>query len=60
LTNPEGQISRAGHAAIRHAPKAVIGAAMRKLVHLIYGIVCSGEPFRADFCSPKLDFQDGI
>ena len=43
-----------------HAPKAVIGAAMRKLVHLIYGIVRSGVPFRADFCSQKLDFQDGI
>ena len=43
-----------------HAPKAVIGAAMRKLVHMIYGIVRSGEPFRADFCSQKLDFQDGI
>ena len=42
------------------APKAVIGAAMRKLVHLIYGVVRSGEPFRPDFCLPALDSKDGI
>jgi transposase len=42
------------------APKAVIGAVMRKLVHLIYGVVKSGEPFRADFSSQMLDVKDGI
>ena len=42
------------------APKAVIGAVMRKLVHMIYGVVRSGEPFRADFGHPALDAQDGI
>ena len=35
---------------------------MRKLVHLIYGlvrygVVRSGEPFRADFGQPALDGQ---
>lgn len=42
------------------APKAVVGAAMRKLVHVIYGVVRSGEPFRAHFGQPALDVQDGI
>ena len=31
------------------APKAVVGAAMRKLAHLIYGVVKSGKPFDANF-----------
>lgn len=42
------------------APKAVIGAVMRKLVHMIYGVVRSGEPFRADYGHPALDAKDGI
>ena len=42
------------------APKAVIGAVMRKLVHLIYGVVKSGKPFNVQLAMPKLDFQDGI
>lgn len=42
------------------APKAVIGAAMRKLVHLIYGVLRSGVPFDAKMAMPRLDFQDGI
>lgn len=42
------------------APKAVVGAAMRKLVHLIYGIVKSGVPFDAHFGAKNLDLQDGI
>lgn len=42
------------------APKAVVGAAMRKLVHLIYGIVKSGLPFDANFGVRNLDLQDGI
>lgn len=43
------------------APKAVVGAAMRKLVHLIYGVVKSGKPFDAAIGMPKgLAFQDGI
>lgn len=28
---------------------AIVGAAMRKLIHLAYGVLKSGEPFRADF-----------
>ena len=32
-------------------PKAVIGAAMRKLVHIIYGVVKSGRPFDANFAN---------
>ena len=42
------------------APKAVIGAVMRKLTHLIYGVVKSGMPFDIVQAMPKLDTQDGI
>ncbi len=42
------------------APKAVVGAVMRKLAHLIYGVIKSGQPFDASFSGLKLDFQDGI
>ncbi len=41
-------------------PKAVVGAVMRKLVHLIYGVVTSGKPFDLRLAMPKLDLQDGI
>jgi hypothetical protein len=41
------------------APKAVIGAVMRKLVHLIYGVVKSGVPFNPTLAMPRVDFQDG-
>jgi transposase len=41
------------------APKAVIGAVMRKLAHLIYGVIKSGKPFDVTLAMPKLDFQDG-
>ncbi|NHQ85217.1 hypothetical protein HA050_03715 [Iodobacter sp. HSC-16F04] len=40
--------------------KTVVGAAMRKPVHLIYGIVKSGIPFDAHFGIENLDLQDGI
>jgi len=42
------------------APKAVIGAVMRKLAHLIYGVINSGLPFDPRIAAPKLDFEDGI
>src|SRR5512139_960491 len=42
------------------APKAVVGAAMRKLAHLIYGVVKSGKPFDANFAMSGLAIQDGI
>lgn len=42
------------------APKAVIGAVMRKLVHLIYGVVKSGKPFDAEIPLKGLAIQDGI
>jgi len=42
------------------APKAVVGAVMRKLVHLIYGVVKSGKPFDAHFLTRGLACQDGI
>jgi transposase len=41
------------------APKAVIGAVMRKLAHFIYGVIKSGEPFDMKKAMPVLDFQDG-
>lgn len=42
------------------APKAVIGAVMRKLAHFIYGVIKSGQPFDVKRAIPQLDFQDGI
>ena len=42
------------------APKAVVGAVMRKLVHLIYGVIKSGRPFDINLAAPRLDYQDGI
>jgi transposase len=42
------------------APKAVVGAAMRKLAHLIYGVVSSGMPFDANLARMRVDLQDGI
>ena len=41
------------------APKAVIGAVMRKLAHFIYGVIKSGKPFDLKKAMPTLDFQDG-
>jgi transposase len=38
----------------------VVGAAMRKLAHLIYGVVKSGTPFDANFATNGLAIQDGI
>lgn len=42
------------------APKAVVGAVMRKLAHLIYGVIKSGQPFDANFNHSTLAIQDGI
>lgn len=42
------------------ARKAVIGAVMRKLVHLIYGVLKSGKPFDPNFLVQRLAIQDGI
>ena len=42
------------------APKAVVGAVMRKLAHFIYGVIKSGKPFDANYGIPTLDLQDGI
>jgi len=32
---------------------AIVGAAMRKLVHLIYGVLKSGVPFDADYVTKQ-------
>ena len=42
------------------APKAVIGAVMRKLAHLIYGVITSGKPFDVNHGQTGLAIQDGI
>jgi len=42
------------------APKAVIGAVMRKLAHLIYGVIRSGKPFDLNHGKTGLAIQDGI
>ena len=39
---------------------AVAGAIMRKLVHLIYGVVKSGKPFDQNYLTKGLAIQDGI
>lgn len=41
-------------------PKAVVGAVMRKLAHLIYGVIKSGQPFDVNFHHSALAIQDGI
>lgn len=40
--------------------KAIVGASMRRLVHLIYGVLKSGQPFDAKIALSKLEFQEGI
>lgn len=42
------------------AKKAVIGAVMHKLAHLIYGVVRNGKPFDANYLQKGLAIQDGI
>jgi transposase len=42
------------------AKKAVIGAVMHKLAHLIYGIIRTGKPFDANYLPKRLAIQDGI
>ena len=42
------------------APKAIVGASMRKLVHLIYGVIKSGRPFQAEIPMRGLEIQEGI
>ena len=42
------------------APKAIVGACMRRLVHLIYGVVRSGRPFDVRIPMAGLAIQDGI
>lgn len=32
---------------------AIVGAAMRKLVHLIYGVLKSGRPFDANYVTVR-------
>lgn len=58
--NPVLQVFGARMKANGLAPKAVIGAAMRKLAHLIYGVVKSGKPFDANFAMRGVAIQDGI
>lgn len=41
-------------------PKAIVGASMRKLVHLIYGVLKSGQPFDAKIALSGLELQEGI
>lgn len=42
------------------SPKAIVGASMRKLVHLIYGVIKSGQPFQAEIPMRELEIQEGI
>ena len=58
--NPILQVFGARMKANGLAPKAVVGAVMRKLAHLIYGVVKSGKPFDANFPTNRVAIQDGI
>jgi transposase len=40
--------------------KAVIGAVMHKLTHLIYGVIHTGAPFDPKYLTNRLAIQDGI
>ena len=42
------------------APKAVVGAAMRKLVHILYAVIKSGKPFDPEFRPKGVALKDGI
>lgn len=42
------------------AKKAVIGAVMHKLAHLIYGVIRTGKPFDPHYLQKGLALQDGI
>jgi transposase len=42
------------------AKKAVIGAVMHKLAHLLYGVIHTGKPYDANYVSKGLAIQDGI
>ena len=42
------------------SPKAIVGASMRRLVHLIYGVINSGKRFDMEIPMRNLAFQDGI
>ena len=42
------------------AKKAVVGAVMHKLTHLIYGVIRTGKPFDANYLAKGLAIQDGI
>jgi transposase len=42
------------------SPKAIVGASMRRLVHLIYGVIKSGQYFDVTIPMRGLAFQDGI
>lgn len=42
------------------AKKAVIGAVMHKLTHLIYGVLHTGKPFDPNYLTSGLAIQDGI
>ncbi len=42
------------------AKKAVIGAVMHKLTHLIYGVIRTGQRFNPQYLNMKLANQDGI
>jgi len=44
----------------RLAPKGIVGASMRRLVHIIYGAIKSGQPFRSDIPMAGLVIQEGI
>jgi transposase len=42
------------------AKKAVVGAVMHKLAHLIYGVIRTGKPFDPEYLQKGLALQDGI
>ncbi len=58
--NPRMQVFGVRVKANGLAPKAVVGAVMRKLTHLIYGVMKSGKPLDANSAINGFVIQDGI
>ena len=50
-----GQLRFLGLKAKGMAPKAIIAAAMRKLVHLIYGVLKTRKPFDVNWAKAALE-----
>ncbi len=44
-----------GNATAGNTKMAIVGAAMRKLIHVIYGVLNTSTPFNPKTAAPELD-----